>query len=178
MLGVERIGDFLPGVENIGLSVIGDKKILSVRYNGETITKTYEFPCDDSWVSLEIDGTEYSVNIWESDTSVWNAAIHDTEEVEDGEGGTRVQIDTNVSVAIYQETHPECFSIVTNEEQGEESGSIEEVEKMDNLIDTVIEKIKEDINFGDMTAIDELLRFIPKENLIGFLSEEQWGDFK
>ncbi len=98
--------------------------------------------------------------------------------MEDGEGGTRVQIDTNVYVAIYQATHPECFSIVTNEEQGEESGSIEECEEMDNLIDVVIDNIKEDINFGDLTAIDELLRFIPKENLIGYLPEEQWGDFK
>lgn len=225
MLGVERTGDFLPGVENMGLSVIGEKKILSVRYKGETITKTFEFSDDDTWVSLEIDGTEYDVNIWETDTNLWNASINGLEEVEDGEGVTREQLDTKVFVAIYQEVHPESFSIIEKchisgkdvvfeSKKGEgireydvcpeceehthpdemvaldydhehleicsncNTGSIEEVEKMDNLIEVVIDKIKEDINFGDVTAIDELLRFIPKENLIGFLSEEQWGDFK
>lgn len=49
---------------------------------------------------------------------------------------------------------------------------IEETEDMDNLIDSVIDQIKEDINGGDLTAIDELLRFVPKENLIGYLPEE------
>ena len=44
--------------------------------------------------------------------------------------------------------------------------------KMDNLVDSVIDQIKEDINGGDLTAIDELLRFVPKENLIGYLPEE------
>jgi hypothetical protein len=43
---------------------------------------------------------------------------------------------------------------------------------MDNLIDSVIEQIKEDIKDGDLTAIDELLRFVPKENLIGYLPED------
>ena len=46
------------------------------------------------------------------------------------------------------------------------------LEDMDNLVDSVIEKIKEDIKDGDLTAIDELLRFVPKENLIGYLPEK------
>ena len=49
---------------------------------------------------------------------------------------------------------------------------MEETEDMDNLIDSVIEQIKEDIKDGDLTAIDELLRFVPKENLIGYLPEK------
>lgn len=50
---------------------------------------------------------------------------------------------------------------------------MEEIEEMDNLIDSVIEQIKEDINVtGDLTALDELLRFVPKENLIGYLPEK------
>tara|TARA_R110000851_G_scaffold4416_1_gene17951 strand:+ start:2484 stop:3020 length:537 start_codon:yes stop_codon:yes gene_type:complete len=49
---------------------------------------------------------------------------------------------------------------------------MEEIEDMDNLVDSVIEKIKDDIKYGDLTAIDELLRFVPKENLIGYLPEE------
>jgi hypothetical protein len=49
---------------------------------------------------------------------------------------------------------------------------MEETEDLDNLIDSVIEQIKEDIKDGDLTAIDELLRFVPKENLIGYLPEK------
>lgn len=51
-------------------------------------------------------------------------------------------------------------------------GGMEEIEDMDNLVDSVIEQIKEDIKDGDLTAIDELLRFVPKENLIGYLPEK------
>ena len=51
-------------------------------------------------------------------------------------------------------------------------GGMEEIEDMDNLVDSVRDQIKEDINGGDLTAIDELLRFVPKENLIGYLPEE------
>jgi len=52
------------------------------------------------------------------------------------------------------------------------NGGMEEIEDMDKLVDSVIDQIKEDINGGDLTAIDELLRFVPKENLIGYLPEE------
>ncbi len=50
--------------------------------------------------------------------------------------------------------------------------SMVSLENMDKLVDLVIERIKEDINCGDLTAIDELLRFVPRENLIGFLPEK------
>ena len=50
--------------------------------------------------------------------------------------------------------------------------TLDGMEDMDNLVDSVIEKMIEDINDGDLTAIDELLRFVPKENLIGYLPEE------
>ena len=173
MLGVERTGEFLPGVENMGLSVIGDKKILSVRYKGEKITKTFEFSDDDTWVSLEIDGTEYDVNIWETDPNVWNASINGLEEVEDGEGVTREQLDTNVFVAIYQAVHPESFSIIDKCDYIPQKAvtSIEECEEMNNLYEAVIDQVKEDLASNDTTAIEELLSFVPKENLIGYLPE-------
>jgi hypothetical protein len=42
----------------------------------------------------------------------------------------------------------------------------------DKLIDDVIEQIKKDILSGDVTAIDELLRYLPAQKLEAFLSEE------
>ncbi len=49
---------------------------------------------------------------------------------------------------------------------------MEEIEDMENLIDTVISQIQDDIASGDLTAIAELLTFVPKENLIGYLPEK------
>jgi hypothetical protein len=46
------------------------------------------------------------------------------------------------------------------------------------LIERVVEQIKEDIKNGDVTAIEELLSFTPKENLISYLPEEEWEDFE
>ena len=51
-------------------------------------------------------------------------------------------------------------------------------DKKHELIDRVIEGIKKDINDGDLTGIDELLRFVPDENLIWFLPEEEWKEFE
>jgi hypothetical protein len=41
----------------------------------------------------------------------------------------------------------------------------------DNLIDLVLMTIEEDIKKGDLTAIEELLKFLPTENLEAFLYE-------
>jgi hypothetical protein len=49
---------------------------------------------------------------------------------------------------------------------------------MQALIDRVIEEIKKDILDGDLTAIDSLLTFVPKENLIAFLPEDEWERFE
>ena len=40
------------------------------------------------------------------------------------------------------------------------------------LVDQVIEQIKQDIHDGDLTVLDELLKFIPEEFLKGSLPEE------
>jgi hypothetical protein len=48
----------------------------------------------------------------------------------------------------------------------------------DALIDRVIEEIKADIKVSDVSAIFELLRFCPVENLIQYLPEEEWKNFK
>lgn len=45
------------------------------------------------------------------------------------------------------------------------------------LIDRVIQKIKEDIDNGDETCINELLTFVDKKYLFGFLPEEEWQDY-
>jgi hypothetical protein len=46
-------------------------------------------------------------------------------------------------------------------------------EKRQRLIDRVIDQIKYDISIGDVRAVDELLHFVPNQNLIGFLSDDE-----
>ena len=49
---------------------------------------------------------------------------------------------------------------------------------MSKLIDRVIVEIQRDFAMGDLTALDELLSFVPRENLIGYLPEEEWEEYE
>jgi len=42
----------------------------------------------------------------------------------------------------------------------------------EDLIDQVLLQVKRDIQNEDLTAIEELLRFVPEDRLFAFLSEE------
>lgn len=41
----------------------------------------------------------------------------------------------------------------------------------ESLIDKVLIQIQNDLEAGDLTALEELLKFIPEDKLIGFLPE-------
>ena len=43
----------------------------------------------------------------------------------------------------------------------------------EELFDSVIEQLHSDIEWGIFEAIEELLKFVPRENLIAFLKEEK-----
>ena len=46
------------------------------------------------------------------------------------------------------------------------------------LIDEVLSRVVVDVLVGDVTAIEELLRFIPQKRLLGFLDEERVAELK
>lgn len=48
---------------------------------------------------------------------------------------------------------------------------------MEELVNAVIQQIKDDISKEDETSLFELLMSTPRENLIYFLPEEQWTKF-
>ena len=48
----------------------------------------------------------------------------------------------------------------------------------EDLIDNVLEQIKVDVHCNDYTAVKELLGFIAIENLINYLPEDEWKQFK
>ena len=41
------------------------------------------------------------------------------------------------------------------------------------VIEAAIDTIREDIQMGDVTAIEELLRTVPEDNLLAFLPEDR-----
>lgn len=41
------------------------------------------------------------------------------------------------------------------------------------LLDAVLNQIVKDVNDGDLTAIHEMLSYLPDSTLLGFLPEEQ-----
>jgi len=49
---------------------------------------------------------------------------------------------------------------------------------MSSLINRVVEQIKSDFAMGDLTSLEELLSFVPRENLIGYLSEDEWERYE
>jgi hypothetical protein len=48
----------------------------------------------------------------------------------------------------------------------------------EQLIETAVRQIELDVHCGDVEAIEELLTFCPIENLIEYLPEEDWKQFK
>ena len=51
-------------------------------------------------------------------------------------------------------------------------------EYVSSLVDEVIEQIKADVNQGDVTVLDEILRHVPIDVLIQSLPEEEWSKYK
>jgi hypothetical protein len=43
----------------------------------------------------------------------------------------------------------------------------------DRLLGQVVDQLRADIEWRDFTAIEELLKFVPRENLIAYISEEK-----
>ena len=44
--------------------------------------------------------------------------------------------------------------------------------EQEQLIDQVLRQIVSDVEYGDLTAIEELLRCVPESNLKGYLAED------
>lgn len=45
---------------------------------------------------------------------------------------------------------------------------------MQKLLDAVVEQIRSDVNSGDLTAVEELIRTLDYDRLLNFLPEDQW----
>ena len=45
--------------------------------------------------------------------------------------------------------------------------------RSEQILDLVVEQIKDDVNFGDLSSLYELLSFIPNDNLIAYLPDNK-----
>lgn len=54
---------------------------------------------------------------------------------------------------------------------------IDKEERKEQIVDAVIDKLKEDFASGDYTVLDDLLKMIPNNNLVQALDESQWKHF-
>lgn len=52
------------------------------------------------------------------------------------------------------------------------------MKKKQKLIDALCEQIKNDAINGDLTVLEEILGFVPVNNLVQALPEEEWGKYK
>ena len=50
-------------------------------------------------------------------------------------------------------------------------------ERQQELVDEVIESLKEDFKSGDYTVLEELLKFIPMKNLVQSLEKKKWSKY-
>lgn len=82
----------------------------------------------------------------------------------------RVTLDGTVIPGTNPEIEKDDFECSLVQEMIQEAKE-EQANRKQELIDKVLEEIKKDVATGDVTAIDELLRFCPAKNLEAYLPE-------
>lgn len=110
----------------------------------------------------EPDTNLYYIDAWVSDD-------------EDAEGMTVAKVDEDGIVEwrkgnsiMYQQNK----DVYENLWEAIEEAKEKQKEHKQELVDKCLEQIKEDVSKGDVTAIDELLMFVPIKYLKGYLPEE------
>ena len=121
------------------------------------IKRFSEVRCD----YLEPDTNKYFIDAWES-------------EDDDAEGKTIAKVSedgvvewvygNSIGYEANKELHSNLFEAI--EEAREKQKDLKQ-----ELVDKCLEQIKDDVKGGDVTAIDELLMFLPTKYLKGYLPE-------
>ncbi len=110
-----------------------------------------------------------------TDPDTGNITIDCYTDDDDNSDTARVVAEVTIDGEVIRGTNPtiteadfqDPLVIEAIEEVKEEQKAIKQA-----VIDLVLERIKEDVRVGDMTAIDELLMFCPAKNLKGYLPED------
>lgn len=122
------------------------------------LVKFSEVRCD----YRELDTNLYYIDAWVSDD-------------DDAEGTTVATVDED---GIVEWKKGNSIMYVENKEryanvwEAIDEAKRKQRKRKKELIDKCLEVIKEDVRSGDLTAIDELLSFLPAKNLKAYLPEE------
>jgi hypothetical protein len=164
---MHRSGDILPGVKIKAIITLGVSIMITLE-DDDNNTGSALFLWDepnsyDFWDVIVFKGETYDMHIDHDEQ--WAVSLFGIEEV-DG----RLQVDTGREVGIQESVDGDCFTII---EKCSVSGSIEECEDKDNLVDAVIAQIKEDIENGDTTVLASILETKDTNYLKACLPEEE-----
>ena len=122
------------------------------------ILNTYsEVRCD----YRELDTNKYYIDAWYSeddDEGGMSVATVDEDGIVEWKVGNSIGWEAN------KEIHANVFEAI-------EEAKEKQKEHKQELIDKCLEQIKEDVANGDLTAIDEMLMFLPTKYLKGYLPE-------
>ena len=90
------------------------------------------------------------------------------------EGFVAAEVDADGKVEGRPNIFPSMYGVydITPIEEAIKEAQEKQEEIKQELIDKCLEEIKKDVAKGDVTAIDELLKFVPTKNLQGYLPEK------
>lgn len=94
----------------------------------------------------------------------------------DKETGVKMDTRTGSFEYIPKKILTEVFIAAVHQENKMDNGSDGDF-LFDDLVEAVLDDMKKQIELEDWTAIDELIRFVPRQNLIWFLGEEKWEKY-
>jgi hypothetical protein len=111
----------------------------------------------------EPDTNKYYIDGWDSDDDEAEGVSIATV---DEDGVVEWLIAFSIGIIVNKETlHSNVFEAI-------EEAKEKQREHKQELVDKCIEEIKRDVANGDVTAIDELLMFLPAKYLKGYLPED------
>jgi hypothetical protein len=108
----------------------------------------------------------------DDDTGKYTIDVYLTED-DDENGFVAAEVDADGNVEWRPNIFPSLYGVydITPIEEAIKEAQEKQAEIKQELIDRCLVEFKNDVASGDVTAIDELLKFVPSKNLQAYLPE-------
>jgi hypothetical protein len=108
----------------------------------------------------------------DDDTGKYTIDVYLTED-DDENGFVAAEVDADGNVEWRPNIFPSLYGVydITPIEEAIKEAQEKQAEIKQELIDRCLSEFKNDVASGDVTAIDELLKFVPSKNLQAYLPE-------
>lgn len=106
----------------------------------------------------------------DDDTGKYTIDVYLTED-DDENGFVAAEVDADGNVEWRPNIFPSLYGVydITPIEEAIKEAQDKQADFKQELIDKCLIEIKNDVASGDVTAIDELLKFVPAKNLLAYL---------